>query len=68
MVFGIGGGELDVENVGDDSSFLVRFAFGAEAMAWGQLGAYVQGGYDIATKGDADGVGNLGIGAIYRFK
>jgi len=67
-IFGIGGGYADAEDVGDDSSFLVRFAFGAEFMNWENKGLFVQGGYDIVTEDLVDGVGHLIVGGIYRFE
>ncbi|MCP4038622.1 MAG: porin family protein [bacterium] len=68
-LFGMGGGEADLGDFGDESSFMVRFNVGADFMIWDHFGLFVDTGYLIITENDTalNGEGQLIMGGTYRF-
>ncbi len=70
---GIGGGEYEFEVNGssrlqsEDSTFIARFIFGFDFWATDHIGAFMEGGYHVASEDDINGTGLFTVGAQYRF-
>jgi hypothetical protein len=68
MLVAIGGGEYDIENSGfDESTFIARFIWGVDWWLTDQFGAFVEGGYHVASESDIDGTGVFTFGGQVRF-
>jgi hypothetical protein len=69
--FGMGGGEIEVDFDGlgeeEDGTFVARFGGGIDFLIHRHWGAYVDGGFHVASEDDLDGVGIFTVGAFYRF-
>ena len=51
-LFGIGGGEVDAGDIGDESTFVVRFNVGSDFMLWVHFGLFFEAGYLVTTEDD----------------
>jgi opacity protein-like surface antigen len=69
ILFGFGGGVVDADDAGDESSFMMRFNLGSEFMVWDNIGLFFDTGYMVIENGDSqlDGTGQMVVGALYRF-
>ncbi len=68
LLIAIGGGEYEVEDTRfDEGTFIARFIFGFDWWATDQIGAFVEGGYHVASEDDITGSGLFTFGAQYRF-
>ncbi len=69
ILFGFGGGVVDAGDLLDESTFMMRFAFGSEFMLWDHFGLYVDGGYMTFDDAEAglEGTGQMIFGGVYRF-
>jgi hypothetical protein len=68
----IGGGEYDIDDGDEESTFVARFIFGFDLWMTDNIGAFMEGGYhvfdgDELNGNDIDGMGIFTVGAQYRF-
>ena len=69
ITLGFGGGVADAGDLNDESSFMMRFAFGSDFMFWDHFGLFAEGGYitfDDPRTG-LEGTGQINLGGLYRF-
>ena len=64
---GIGGGEVEIDGGGEESTFVGRFILGVDVWFDEQLGVFVEGGGFAAEDDDVDGAGVFSVGAQIRF-
>ncbi len=64
---GIGGGEGEVKNIEEKSSFVARFILGIDFWITDHFGAFVEGGGYAVEDDDIDGAGVFSVGAAWRF-
>ena len=68
MLIAIGGGEYEIEDTRfDESTFIARFIWGFDWWLTDQFGAFVEGGYHVASDSDIDGSGVFTFGGQVRF-
>ncbi len=68
MLLAIGGGRYEIEDTSfDESSFIARFIWGVDWWLTDQFGAFVEGGYHVASESDIDGTGVFTFGGQVRF-
>lgn len=67
-LIGLGGGEYDIEDTAaEEGTFIARFILGFDVWITDQMGAFVEGGYHVASDDDIDGTGLFTVGGQYRF-
>ncbi len=64
----IGGGKYEIENTKfDEGTFIARFIFGFDYWLTDNIGAFMEGGYHVASEDDIAGTGVFTFGGQYRF-
>ena len=68
MLVAVGGGRYEIENTGfNEGSFIARFIWGVDWWLTDRFGAFVEGGYHVASESDIDGTGIFTFGGQVRF-
>ena len=68
MLLAIGGGQYEIEDTSfDEGSFIARFIWGLDWWITDQVGAFVEGGFHVASESDVVGTGVFTFGGQVRF-
>lgn len=67
FTIGIGGGEIEIDGLDEEDSFVARFILGFDIWATDNIGFFVEGGGYAVEEDAVDGIGVFTFGGQYRF-